>query len=565
MKKALSLFLAAIFLISFFTNTAVAESNNISLSFDISCKDEYTAAVKTGEVITVTYNLENTATGEDYTISSVANEIYFDHEFFEYMGDEKIVKAPCTSNAKLNVRSWGEHRVYFNGSHLNKETYSSKQFMGSFKLKVKATSGSSTVSSKSMVAFDNDGKNYDTTSKSLTVFIGSQPSELYTVTYINNDKEYKKVQTVGSYILEGSPSIPKGYKFVGWKSSNDNQTYQPGTEFNITADTTFTAVWEKIQTEGGSGSGGTAGGGGGGSADTSYTLSFETNGGTAIKAVSKVKNTTVDLSKYITAREGFSFDGWYTDKELSNRVFEIKMTGNITLYAKWVEGDNGYIPQPSHKPDIFTSKHIAYIVGDDDGYVYPDSNLTRAEAAEIFYRLLTDEVRAEATAKENSFTDVNASDWFNTSVSTLAALKIINGRELGIYAPNETITRAELTTIMVRLSDAEYNGENIFADISGHWASDSINIAASLNWVEGYDGMFRPDDSITRAEAITIINRVLNRLPSDKSDLLDSMITPPDNTDDSAWYYLAIQEAVNSHDFEQKENSIYEKWINLSF
>ncbi len=307
-------------------------------------------------------------------------------------------------------------------------------------------------------------------------------------------------------------------------------------------------------------------GGGGGGGTVTYKLTFEANGGTSVDAVSRARNTVVDLSGYTTTKSGYDFDGWYTDKELTKRAAEIKMTENTTVYAKWIENESGSTAKPSYRPDIFTKEHYAYIVGRDGGYFCPDADLTRAEAAEMLYRLLSGEVRTEARTTENGFADVNESDWFNVSVSTLAGLGAIRGRTSEIFAPNEKITRAEFATIMVRISDMEirYDGEDLFADIATHWAREYINRAASVDWVIGYDGYFRPDYSITRAEVVTLINRVLKRQPEGKTDLLHNMLTPPDNTDENVWYYLAVQEAVNNHDYELKEDGVHEKWTSLT-
>lgn len=625
MKRKLSIFITVVFLLSLFGNVFAAESNNVMLNFDLTYNGENTVTVNTNDVITVVYNLENVSADEDFTIQSVANEIYFDKDFFEYLGDDEIVKGDYTATGKENVYSGGEHRIYFNGSHLREQKYSPKQFMGSFKLRVKARSGSSIISSREISAYDNNGKKYNLKSTDLAVFVGSVPPELYTVTYLNNGEVYKTANSTGAIKIDNAPMTPLGYKFVGWKCDDDGLIYNPGDTYNLTKNTTFTAVWEEITirytltfvTNGGtrfdtyradkntvvdlteykpSKSGykfkgwysdadfenkvtsiildgnktvyakweKLYEGGGSGGGVSMYTLSFATNGGTEISPVSKQENTVVDLSKYITKKDGYSFDGWYTEKELTNKVTQVKITGNIAVYAKWVEGNNGETEEPNYKPDIFTDEHYAYIIGRDGGYVYPNAYLTRAEASEMIYRLIAADLREAISSRENDFGDVSEDDWFNVSVSTLAKMGVIKGRDDGVFAPNDNITRAEFTVIMARLSEAEYNGENIFDDVSGHWAEDDINIAASIGWVNGDNGNFRPDDSITRAEVITLINRVLNRMPESKSDLLEGMVTPPDNTDESAWYYLAIQEAVNSHDYEEKSDKVHEKWTELS-
>lgn len=553
-KKIRSIFFTVLVLFLLCANVSAAETNHTTLNFKLTADGENEVTVDTGTVITVVYSLENASADENFTIQTVANEIYFDSRFFEYLGDSQIQKGDFTKTAKENVYSGGEHRIYFNGFHLNGQEYASGQFMGSFKLKVKATSGSSVISSKAMSAYEQGVTKYNLTSTDLTVTVGNAPSELYTVRYENNGSTYKTVEFAGIMRVESAPTAPQGYKFLGWKNEIDGNVYKAGDEYNVTAHTTFTAQWEKV-------SGGNVGDDLG---VIRYTLTFETNGGTPVEAVTKVKNTTVDLSKYITTKSGYRFDGWYTDQELIHMVAEVELTENITVYAKWVVGEASNPSKPNYKPDIFSDEHYSYIVGRAGGYFYPDAYMTRAESAEMLYRLLDSVVRTEAQTAENAFTDVNAGDWFNISVSTLANLGVIHGKTPEIFAPNDKITRAEFTTMMVRLSEIDYGGEDLFTDIATHWAREYTNRAASVGWVNGHDGCFRPEDSITRAEVVTLVNRVLNRQPESKNDLLDNMITPPDNTNENTWYYLAVQEAVNSHGYELKADGIHEKWTSLT-
>jgi hypothetical protein len=207
--------------------------------------------------------------------------------------------------------------------------------------------------------------------------------------------------------------------------------------------------------------------------------------------------------------------------------------------------------------------HFAYIVGYEDGTVRPSGNITRAEVATIFFRLLKEGIRNEYLTSENPFDDVSESAWYCKAVSTLTALGIIEGRSETIFAPNEPITRAELATVCARFDTGVTSGTSTFTDTAGHWAEAEIQRAAALGWIEGDgDGKFRPNDSITRAEAITMINRVLCRIPKDESDLLENMNTWPDNQNTDAWYYLAIQEATNSHDCDRK-GEIYETWTQM--
>ena len=217
---------------------------------------------------------------------------------------------------------------------------------------------------------------------------------------------------------------------------------------------------------------------------------------------------------------------------------------------------------PLAAPGLNSVDHYAYIIGYTDGLVHPEANITRAEVATIFFRLMTDEFRTEHWATENSFPDVQAKNWFNNGVSTSAKAGIIKGYEDGSFRPNRNITRAEFAAIAARFLSDEVNLPVSFSDISGHWAENEINRAVKAGWIKGYtDGTFRPDQPITRAEAVTLINRMLDRTP-DKDHLLPDMIRWPDNTEDK-WYYAAMQEATNSHDYERLEMDVTEDWTEL--
>ena len=222
-------------------------------------------------------------------------------------------------------------------------------------------------------------------------------------------------------------------------------------------------------------------------------------------------------------------------------------------------------PEDPDKPELNTEDHYAYIVGYEDGSVQPEGDITRAEVATIFFRLLTDESRNEYWSQTNPYSDVSADDWFNNAVSTLTNAGVLDGYEDGTFKPNGNITRAEFATITARFFEATYDGENLFPDIEGHWAQDYINEAANAGIVNGYeDGTFRPQQYITRAEAVTMVNRTIERHP-DADHLLDDMITWPDNPE-TAWYYEQIQEATNSHEYTMNtddEQNPYEIWTKL--
>ena len=222
-------------------------------------------------------------------------------------------------------------------------------------------------------------------------------------------------------------------------------------------------------------------------------------------------------------------------------------------------------PEDPDKPELNTEDHYAYIVGYPDGNVKPEGNITRAEVATIFFRLLTDESRDEFWSQTNDYTDVPADAWYNNAVSTLSNAGVIDGYEDGTFKPDGNITRAEFATIAVRFFEATYDGEDLFSDIAGHWAQDYINEAANAGIVDGYpDGTFRPQQLITRAEAMTMVNRTIDRHP-DADHLLEDMITWPDNPE-TAWYYEQVQEATNSHEYTMNtddEQNPYEIWTEL--
>ena len=216
-------------------------------------------------------------------------------------------------------------------------------------------------------------------------------------------------------------------------------------------------------------------------------------------------------------------------------------------------------------PWLNTEDHYAYIVGySEDGTVRPNANITRAEVATIFFRLLTDDARDQFWSTSNNFSDVAPDAWYNNAVSTMVNAGIIQGYEDGTFRPNASITRAEFAAIASRFMSAGYDvEEDLFTDIAAHWARESINDAAMAKWISGYpDGTFLPDKAITRAEAVTLVNNVLQRKP-DADHMLDSMIKWSDNMDTSAWYYEAIQEATNSHDYDLFEGAEYETWTAL--
>lgn len=374
----------------------------------------------------------------------------------------------------------------------------------------------------------------------------------YTVSFDSNGGTAVDSQTVNYNEKATEPTAPTKeataqytYTFNGWKLNGNAYNF----DTPVTGDIKLVADWEETTNQ--------------------YTLTYNTNGGTEVAAVTKDYGTEVEVNG-TTTKQGYTFDGWYMDEACTQKADDkITLTGNVTVYAKW--NDN--------TPDLEKGDHYAYIIGYEDKTVRPENNITRAEVATIFYRLLTDEAREANKATTNSFTDVNAGDWYNAAISTLANMNIITGYDDGTFKPNEPITRAELATIAARFDVSGTTGTASFSDVStDYWAYNYIAKAAALGWVkgdtaeEGKQPTFRPDDNIKRDEVMTLVNRVLERAVDqagvEKSK--DTMSTWTDNADTSAWYYYDVQEATNSHKYERSDRSVkdqtytYENWTEIT-
>ena len=277
-----------------------------------------------------------------------------------------------------------------------------------------------------------------------------------------------------------------------------------------------------------------------------------------------------------TSQSRYTFNGWRADgtgdivTSLENLQQDVKLVGVWSYRSGGSSGGGGGRKPTVDIPDdvptgLNGDDHFAYIVGYPDGNVKPGSSITRAEVATIFFRLLTEDVRTANSTQANSLSDVSRGQWFNHAISTLSSMGIVKGNPDGTFDPDAPITRAEFAAIAARFDDKNTNTTSNFSDIASHWAKDEIGVAANKGWINGYpDSTFRPDQYITRAEAMTLVNRVLNRLPEKSEDLLDDMIKWPDNADASVWYYLAVQEATNSHDYSDKSDADkYEKWTKI--
>ena len=421
-------------------------------------------------------------------------------------------------------------------------------------------------------------------------YIGSwnfTPSETKTITDVLNSLVQKEFESQYGYSTEGTFTAtakvmsyrPEISSYTdGVNVSSDNNTNTPGTDNaktftgTVTLKTGETKAFDfsakdkmaDVLTP-----------------NTRYTVRVSEDKGD----LSKV---TYDTTKYIL---GFETDGnavvdyiWIAkEKDSENDHPELEPVEGTTItfhniytykrHHSSSDGGNGggkkeEKPTVEIKDDdalgLNNTDHFAYIVGYGNGEVRPQNSITRAEVAAIFFRLLEDDVRDANYTRQNKFTDVSNDAWYCSAVSTLSAMGIISGYPDATFRPNASITRAEFAAIATRF---DVNGDKTpasFNDIADHWAKDEIAVATNNGWVNGYeDGSFRPQNKITRAETMSLVNRVLNRKPETAEDLLENMAKWTDNADTNAWYYLAVQEATNSHYYEYKENSQYEKWTEL--
>lgn len=332
--------------------------------------------------------------------------------------------------------------------------------------------------------------------------------------------------------------------------------------------------------------------GGGSTTEHLMTVIVEGKGNVVVKDVQTVgaNDTEVVEIPFGVEKQKFEMeaaDSWKLDKvevtingktenlgDVDKYEMDESLIDGAVLKAVFVKDNDGGSGgggshRPNNKPDetpeaLNGDDHFDYVVGYSDGLVHPERNITRAEVASIFFRLLQDDVREKNLTDQNPFNDVFTDDWFNVAVSTMYDMDIVYGRDNNNFDPNAYITRAEFAAIAARFDSEGYSGENLFTDIDGHWAANQINRAAEKGWISGYpDGTFGPDRYITRAEAVTMINRVLNRLPESADALHEDMNVFPDNMDTTAWYYLAIQEATSSHEYEKDKDGVYETWTDV--
>ena len=391
----------------------------------------------------------------------------------------------------------------------------------------------------------------------------------YSVFYHGNEADSGETVDSRSYIfgdlavVSENGYVRDGHSFVGWNTQRDGSGthHVPGSSITVTDHIHLYAQWTRNSS--------------GDDDDTGYTL--------RLTKLDAGDGTPLSGAKFELWRVGTRSDtrlGVYETNRYGWTQAEVSQSGDYywveTVPPEGYRLDGGKHPTDTAKnsritvynteaavPALFTDDHYAYIVGGPDGTVRPNDNMTRAGVATIFFRLLKDSVRDANLLTGCTYTDVPDGHWANTAISTMTGLDIVRGYDAAAFGPGDPITRAQFAAICARFDTGKSNGSRTFSDIKGHWAKAYIERAAELGWISGFqDGTFRPDAYITRAQAVTMINRMLNRLPEDPGDLLPGMNVWPDcNPGD--WFYLAVQEATNSHDFEHKAGN-YEIWTELT-
>ena len=393
-------------------------------------------------------------------------------------------------------------------------------------------------------------------------------AQIYTVTYHGNEADSGETVDSRSYIfgdlavVSENGYVRDGHSFVGWNTQRDGSGthHVPGSSITVTDHIHLYAQWTRNSSRDDD--------------DTGYTL--------RLTKLDAGDGTPLSGAKFELWRVGTRSDtrlGVYETNRYGWTQAEVSQSGDYywveTVPPEGYRLDGGKHPTDTAKnsritvynaeaavPALFTDDHYAYIVGGPDGTVRPNDSMTRAGVATIFFRLLKDSVRDANLLTGCTYTDVPDGHWANTAISTMTGLDIVRGYDAAAFGPGDPITRAQFAAICARFDTGKSNGSRTFSDIEGHWAKAYIERAAELGWISGFqDGTFRPDAYITRAQAVTMINRMLNRVPEDPSDLLPGMNVWPDCSP-SDWFYLAVQEATNSHDFEHKAGN-YETWTKL--
>ncbi|MDO5302001.1 MAG: S-layer homology domain-containing protein, partial [Tissierellia bacterium] len=390
-----------------------------------------------------------------------------------------------------------------------------------------------------------------------------------TVTFENEGTTHATVKVVTGETINGDDltdeSMPKnptreGYTFKGWNTQADGQGETFTGDSTVSADMTVYAIWEKD------------------TSTSTSTVTFKNEDATHAtvkvetgKTINNDDLTDESMPKNPT-REGYTFKGWNTQADGKGDWFtgDSKVSGDMTVYAIWEEkpssgggtSGGGHAFIPGIPPALNTKDHYQYMTGYPDETFRPDRDITREEVAVMFSRLLTQRPEKNKIY-DYDFNDIAPSRWSITPVSYMSHLGMIKGYPDGSFGPAKSITRAEFAAMATRFAELT-TGDAKFNDVgTDHWAYEAIAKAATAGWISGYpDGSFKPDQAITRAEVVSVTNRILNRYADEKyvAEHSEEIMYFSDNKPQH-WAYYAVIESTNGHEYQRKDNGKDEKWL----
>ena len=508
MKRILSVLIGLVLAGFLPAAASAAAAGDITLTYDLTSGGKHDITVKTGEVITVTYRL---SASERCRVSTTQNEIYYDSGFFEFVegSDEAGSGGTGYETGSRPPRLDGSHYVFFN-TGVTHEHDTPPAEIGTFRLKVIAAGGETVVENRRCKAADENAVHFAAETRDLKVRVDNAQEKIFLLTFLREDgTEFKTVPVKegGSVTLPTGPA-KAGCTFSHWSIAGDAAQYPAGRIYTPGSDVTFLPNWTPNGSGGGSGGSGGSGGGTG-----SCTLTFETNGGSGIPKISDPAGSVIDLRGYAPAREGSAFAGWYGDAALTNPIASVKLTGDMTVYAKWAEkggSDFKDIPDGAYYEEAVrwaSGRGIAK--GISTSSFGPDIPCTRAQMAAFLWRASGCPAAAGRTC---TFTDVESGAYYYEALLWAVETGITKGVTATAFAPNAACTRGQVVTFLYRCAGApEVRGENPFTDVSENdFCYDAVLWAYREGITRGAaETAFRPGDGCTRAQIVTFLYRFL--------------------------------------------------------
>ncbi len=521
MKKAISLIMA-LMLIVCLGATAFAATGDIVLTYDLSVDGKNEIVVEPGDIITVSYKL---SASEDASAIVTQNEIYYDHTFFEIVeGSNKPSAGFSDYTTTLQERLSGKRYVYFNTMTTHTYTTAPAE-IGTFQLKVIAQEGESTIANVNCLATDKTSAEYGVQKSDLHVSIGTPQPQQFTVTFLGEDNTVYKQETVDSGESITLPAGPDrdGYTFAYWSIGGETTHYQTGDSYTPSSDVTFTANWTMNPPETDDKPDVQPGKDPDKDDNTNdptvitYTLFFETNGGSTIESIRKAEGTIIDLSRYTPTKSSYNFAGWYLDAALTQKVTSVELTGNMTVYAKWTEAsspawDNPFVDVPDdayYKDAVQWATETGVTSGKTATTFNPDDICTRAEAVTFLWRAMGS---PEPETEEMPFKDVKASAYYYDAVLWATENGITAGTSATTFSPDLTVTRCQVVSFLWRLDGSvPATGTCPFVDVKEDaYYYDAVLWAVNEEITSGITlTTFGPDLGCTRAQIITFIWRYL--------------------------------------------------------